>query len=550
MSIATKWRSKVIYLLVALAMTLGMLMIPAVASADISALTVVPVDTPPAWVHGDAKVTITATDPAGGLDNVDLHIEGPTLPNAPQMSYTLNIDIDENVIDDDLARQLGIDPDVDVAYSGDNYSGTWTIIIDTTRKVHIGDSDLLFDDWQVGQEVWFDGNYTFEAQDNTGGSTGKIGAFFDNEEQITPNLGLDAKSSEQIFWVNYIDAYEGELIDKHEPPLCWYWDFVPGVNLDTVGTIGSGADVIVTDGGKPGIGELPPNPTTSVPPDRFATIWSRAPELGECVIEVYLDECDEVGELESMEVAAAEKRWGELYHSVLDVDGDTPEVEHEVEEDAGIWEELAESVESTFINLPDPQPAGGALVHWWLVKDSEANQEWIRDLMADIADRAGDEGYVDEWMATGKYDPIEPTYDQIVAWITDAADPKMATETEWGSLNPEGDPTIQSDRVTSWYGWNTPMDYLPGQQPGMAYAALQNYGIEDVLVVTMVEYQEDYNAENLILIQIGKKHFAVPPPVPPSPPGVPTVDHWGIVAMITLFAGLLIWTVRRRQLAG
>ncbi len=35
----------------------------------------------------------------------------------------------------------------------------------------------------------------------------------------------------------------------------------------------------------------------------------------------------------------------------------------------------------------------------------------------------------------------------------------------------------------------------------------------------------------------------------PSPSGVPTVNHWGIVAMTTLFAGLLVWTVRRRRLA-
>ncbi|MGB6874244.1 MAG: NosD domain-containing protein [Dehalococcoidia bacterium] len=35
----------------------------------------------------------------------------------------------------------------------------------------------------------------------------------------------------------------------------------------------------------------------------------------------------------------------------------------------------------------------------------------------------------------------------------------------------------------------------------------------------------------------------------PPPPGVPTVNHWGIVAMITLFAGLLVWAVRRRRLA-
>ena len=34
----------------------------------------------------------------------------------------------------------------------------------------------------------------------------------------------------------------------------------------------------------------------------------------------------------------------------------------------------------------------------------------------------------------------------------------------------------------------------------------------------------------------------------PPTPRVPTTDHWGIAAMITLFAGLLVWTVRRRRL--
>ena len=37
---------------------------------------------------------------------------------------------------------------------------------------------------------------------------------------------------------------------------------------------------------------------------------------------------------------------------------------------------------------------------------------------------------------------------------------------------------------------------------------------------------------------------------PPPPPGVPTINHWGMVAMITLFAGLLVWVVRRRRLAS
>jgi hypothetical protein len=38
--------------------------------------------------------------------------------------------------------------------------------------------------------------------------------------------------------------------------------------------------------------------------------------------------------------------------------------------------------------------------------------------------------------------------------------------------------------------------------------------------------------------------------LPPPPSAVPTVNHWGIVALITLFAGLLVWRVRRRRLAS
>lgn len=34
----------------------------------------------------------------------------------------------------------------------------------------------------------------------------------------------------------------------------------------------------------------------------------------------------------------------------------------------------------------------------------------------------------------------------------------------------------------------------------------------------------------------------------PPPPRVPTINQWGMVAVITLFAGLLAWTVQRRRL--
>jgi len=37
---------------------------------------------------------------------------------------------------------------------------------------------------------------------------------------------------------------------------------------------------------------------------------------------------------------------------------------------------------------------------------------------------------------------------------------------------------------------------------------------------------------------------------PPGPRGVPTMNQWGMVALITLFTGLLMWAVRRRRLAS
>ncbi len=47
------------------------------------------------------------------------------------------------------------------------------------------------------------------------------------------------------------------------------------------------------------------------------------------------------------------------------------------------------------------------------------------------------------------------------------------------------------------------------------------------------------------------QHSEVCGGTPPTvPPRVPTTSHWGVVAMITLFAGFLVWTVRRRRLAS
>jgi hypothetical protein len=56
----------------------------------------------------------------------------------------------------------------------------------------------------------------------------------------------------------------------------------------------------------------------------------------------------------------------------------------------------------------------------------------------------------------------------------------------------------------------------------------------------------DGDDDGTALCDIGAYELQLPP-TQPAPPAVPTVNHWGIAAMIALFAGLLVWTVRRRR---
>jgi hypothetical protein len=344
------------------------------------------------------------------------------------------------------------------------------------------------------------------------GKTALIGAYYDEDYAgsayifqlldydlftLEPSLGLDAKGSEQTFEVFY-DGVKGF------PPgydLEVEWVCLPGYNLGDVGTPGSGADVVVTDGGKPGIGELPPTPTEPTNGnDDFVTILSLEP--GDCRIKLYVN---------GVEVALAEQKWGELYRSVLDVDADTSAVDHEVWEDTNVCNLISENVTATYLEMAGPQPAGSALVHWWLVEDSEENQEWIRNLMNDIAAMAGVHGYVDDWTATGRYDPSNTPKDQIMAWASlNQLSHSCWSDCQNQAFNPMGDEWIECQKVNDYYGWSTTTDNMPYQDHSIFYATLSNEDQEDVLIVTMVEYQTDYDGENSILIQIGEKHFGEP----------------------------------------
>ncbi|MFC1955561.1 DUF11 domain-containing protein [Chloroflexota bacterium] len=524
MSRKTEWYRKSIHLLVALTMALGLVMMPAAASGNNPVVSAAVTSGVP--VSGLCTVEVIAfeTDVGQSLTNVELDVWRTT----PVDPYALtpgiwNINLVPDVTapfpstgayanDMALANEVGF---VSCTYDGNS---KWTLVFNSQEIAEIGDVILTGIGYWPGMEVWFDGQYIFNAEafDNNGekGSFTTQPVVFDNEEEMTPELGLDAKGSQQTFIANWIDYVGGQPITG------WIWTFTPGVNLDTVGVLGTSSDVIVKSGGKPGLGDDPDGggPLQSTPshpqdlgkagPDRYITIWSRAPELGDCEVKMlaFLGGADGEPSREPIEVASGEKKWGELWHSELDLDASTTVLDQEVWENPAAYpkpcvlrNELSESVWCKFTRLPIPELAGGALVNWYIMQDSVENEEWIRSIMLDIAGRAGSEGSYSEWTARGKYDPVNHPAAEIKEYINENQLWPANTRFEGFS-----DPFVDGD---DWWGINETQNHMPGEEAGKAYATLYNKNKEDVLVITLVEYQENYNGENLVLIQIGKKHF-------------------------------------------
>jgi parallel beta-helix repeat protein len=98
----------------------------------------------------------------------------------------------------------------------------------------------------------------------------------------------------------------------------------------------------------------------------------------------------------------------------------------------------------------------------------------------------------------------------------------IAGNLPWGVYNENVDETVDATR-NWWRDGSGPS----GAGPGSGDAVSEN-----------VDYSSWLPTEFQYCRECGG--------APPSP-AVPTVNHWGIVAMITLFAGLLMWRMRRRQ---
>jgi hypothetical protein len=270
----------------------------------------------------------------------------------------------------------------------------------------------------------------------------------------------------------------------------------------------------------------------------------------------------------------AEKKWGWIAQTVLDVhmgdyncdtntwsdpavDAESEEfipngLQHEMwvprpEEDYNIQEVVADWVFADFHwGSTDPEDvqrhlAGHAIVNWWLIIDDEEglNQDYLHDLMDTL--EPGNDG----WSAVGDYDPFPMTPKEIIDELAfgdvDGRGPQEAVHTEW--KNPDcnvpynmgdpggypGCPGIDSPDGPSLVGTyirTETQDSYPWEYRGLALAELHNTAVEDVIIVTLVDYPIDKHGENPVAVEIGKKYFGPPPP-PPVQVKIPQVRWAG-----------------------
>jgi hypothetical protein len=221
-----------------------------------------------------------------------------------------------------------------------------------------------------------------------------------------------------------------------------------------------------------------------------------------------------------------EKKWGELNHTILDLDAETTGTQGPTEtvsvdsEEIGIIEEiLKDTVYATFLSVSGNRTVGHAIVHWWLFEDNSTAEGYIDDLMDHLVDHEGayDDGY---WAAHGKYDT------EVLGDLLSVADAEpfdvidyyastyhAATDTfTWNDPVPDPD---------DWYVQTETEDSLPGEERGTTNATLSVNATsltpctpETVMIVILVSYpggddatDDPFNGENIVCIEKGKKTF-------------------------------------------
>jgi hypothetical protein len=205
-----------------------------------------------------------------------------------------------------------------------------------------------------------------------------------------------------------------------------------------------------------------------------------------------------------------EKNWGELDHSVLDLDANEEGIQGPTEYvtvdslEMGLIEETIEdTVYATYEQVVDPWPAGHAVVHWWLFEDSEENQALIDELMEHLASQGGGfDDPLDQWAVHGQYDT-----EWIGDWMEelgyvgpmdiqpfDALD-FLARDVADGGLGLHADEDIfWWAESGDWYYQNRTSDSWPAEEIGKTQATLvvdaaelEGCQTEEVMIVVLVQ---------------------------------------------------------------
>lgn len=358
------------------------------------------------------------------------------------------------------------------------------------------------------------------------------------------NLPTGMSDIEFLTYANPAQAMDdAQLIDV---PQVIAWEVIPGLQKSSVGPPASGADIIITGGGGPTY-VAAGGYDGSANGDNWIKIWTRDP--GDCNIAVWLDgdllvdgsDADETVDNDKDIRLITEKKWGDIDHTILDLDPATAIVidpvtkqiisgqetsvlyvagtdavpEYELVDDwIYAWFYLS-PVPSTFIDS-----VGHAVVHWWLIVDDAAgvNEAAIDAIMADLsADGCGT--YVDWPDAWGtpfsRIDAVataNPSTKFTFSAVTEGTlwpDPNVD-----GTFNNDANLNGVIDTPLDTYIKTMTEDDLLGETRGLVEVQLKNTGQENILIITLSEYPWPYAGENPVCIEKGKKTWRLVPPPP------------------------------------
>jgi len=440
----TKWYSKAISIVFALALVVGFSVAPVAADDATLVKTIKTAD----------GVAVSTTNPMSGIvdfqfdytssvgdadaDSLILQVTGPGpyTANPIPMWFYFPAGVPSWHAESEIAMmEMGIvdsDGDGDLedegilaAYDADDgttgCSFTIAFSLDTTKNWSADTDDLSYltgisGAWNrpIHSSVWpntcASGGtpYTIKWQVKDDGTvlcedlTGQEECLY-NDPYVWPTLAKDVKSGKQIFALKGALANETcQVGDPAEDCGPATWEFRPGQGLSGVGQPGSGEDIIVQRVFDKGAWSVPTESDILGGLSGAEAVEVCSIQIGE--VHGYADnvpvytggDITDAANWECVDGLNGEKKWGEIEETELTAWTDTPcaqrpafagdtEISRVIDLGGAATEDVLvqELVIANFLPGPVPAPAGDAKITWWLLENDELDecQDALEDLM-------------------------------------------------------------------------------------------------------------------------------------------------------------------------